>query len=215
MIVCIEDNKDIREMLEYSLKTIGWQVTGFEKSIDFFNSNIKPELILLDIMLGDENGETVLKKIRQQSNVPVIMLTAKTSELDKVNFLNLGADDYITKPFGIMELNARINALLRRTKKTEKGILTFNEFKIDEKNYTVTKNNQEINLTKKEFLMFVHLVTNKNIVITRENLLQIAWGYEYIGESRSLDVHMASLRTKLGIDNIKTIRGIGYKLEDK
>lgn len=217
MIVCIEDDKNIRDMLDYGLSSLGLNVKTFEKGKDFFESNIKPNLILLDLMLPGENGDDILKKIRKNSNVPVIVITAKNSEIDKIKLFNLGADDYIVKPFSIMELNARINAILRRYNITNKSedILEFLDFKVYKELYTIKRNNEEIILTKKEFLILVYLLENKNITIKREKLLDIVWGIDYIGESRTLDVHIASLRSKLRIDCIKTIRGIGYKFEVK
>lgn len=217
MIVCIEDDKNIREMIEYGLSSLGLVIKTFEKGSDYFESNIKPNLVLLDLMLPEENGEDILKKIRKTSNIPVIVITAKNSELDKIKLFNLGADDYVVKPFSIMELNARINAILRRTNFQNKNedVLNFLDFTVYKDLYTVKKNDEEIILTKKEFLILVYLLENKNIIIKREKLLDIVWGLDYIGESRTLDVHIASLRSKLGIDCIKTIRGIGYKFEVK
>lgn len=216
MIVCIEDDKNIREMLEYSLKTLGWEVVTYEDATTFFNSNIRPQIILLDLVLPDLNGKKVLKRIRENSDVPVIIITANNYEIEKIRLLDLGADDFVSKPFSVMELNARINAVLRRYKTSEKkDSLCFLDITLYKESYMALKNGIDLNLTKKEFLVLWYLLENKNRIIKREKLLDIAWGAEYIGESRTLDVHIASLRAKLENECIKTIRGIGYKLEVK
>lgn len=216
MIVCIEDDKNIREMLEYSLETLGWEVVTYEDATSFFNSNVSPQIILLDLILPDLNGKKVLKRIRENSDVPVIIITANNYEIEKIRLLDLGADDFVSKPFSVMELNARINAVLRRYKTSEKkDNLCFLDITLYKESYMALKNGIDLNLTKKEFLILWYLLENKNRIIKREKLLDIAWGSEYIGESRTLDVHIASLRAKLENECIKTIRGIGYKLEVK
>lgn len=215
MIVSIEDDKNIRELIEYSLEKLGFKCIGFEKGEDFFEKieNFDDiSLVLLDVMLPKEDGFSILKKIRNKYSIPVIMLTAKSDELEKVKALNMGADDYITKPFGIMELIARINAVLRRYEKNKNKVYQLEDIYIDFEKYIIKQDEEDIVLTKKELLLLNYLMENKNMVVKREKLLDIVWGYEYIGESRTLDVHVANIRSKIPkiAKYIKTIRGIGY-----
>lgn len=214
-IAIIEDEEDIRKLIEYALSTQGFEVSTFEKGPDFFKTEILPDIILLDIMLPGMSGQEILKKIRENrkfDNTLVIMLTAKSAEMDVVSCLEAGADDYIKKPFGVMELISRVKAHIRRLGREAEEIEVRN-IKIDTKRRTVKKNGEEINLTYKEFELLKYLAENKSIVLTRENIIEKIWGFDYIGETRTVDMHIASLRQKIGEDYIATIRGVGYKME--
>lgn len=227
-IYCVEDDETIQEMLIYALQTSDFEAEGFESAKNFYQKieeNI-PDLILLDIMLPDEDGFSILKKLKENprtKKIPVILLTAKSSEYDKVMGLDIGADDYVTKPFGVLELLSRIKAVLRRSSKEEQRSQDFGETMIvgnitlDNKKRTVLIDNIPIFLTYKEFELLKFMMKNKGIVLTREQLLNRIWGYDYEGESRTVDVHMASLRQKLGNSNIllKTVRGVGYQMRDE
>lgn len=227
MIYIVEDDIDIRELESYALKNCGYQVCAFGESTDFYKAcdNEIPKLVILDIMLPNEDGLSILKKIRENSNmknVPVIMVTAKTSELDKVKGLDMGADDYIPKPFGVMELVSRVRALLRRCERLEtpqpksNHILQYREIEIDDHKHKVTVDNEECPLTFKEYELLKYLIINKDIVVTRETLLENVWGFDYTGESRTVDAHIKTLRQKLGDSGryIKTVRYVGYKMEE-
>lgn len=220
MIYCVEDDKNIRELIVYTLKSNGYTAKGFETGTEMLK-NLKDdscELILLDIMLPDEDGLSILKKIRQSKEtkeIPVILLTAKSSELDKVMGLDQGADDYITKPFSVLELMSRIKALLRRFKtKDDEEIYEFKDILIDVTRHEVRISGEKVNLTFKEFELLLYLVKNKEIVLTRENIVNEVWGFDFEGESRTVDVHIASLRQKLKdkANYIQTVRNIGYKV---
>ena len=219
-IFCVEDDENIRELIEYTLSNVGYDVKGFCSANEFYEEikTVSPTLILLDIMLPDSDGLTILSNIRQNESlrdIPVIMLTAKSGQMDKIKGLNLGADDYITKPFDIMELMARINAVIRRIPKKEKsGKYTFKEITIDTNSRKVTANGKEITLTYKEFELLSALVINKGIVLSRESLMLKVWDTDFEGESRTVDVHIRSLRQKLGEygEYICTIRNVGYKV---
>ncbi len=222
MIYIVEDDNSIRELLEYSLNNSGFEAEGFETPTRFHAAmrEKKPELILLDIMLPEEDGLHILRGLRADSStadIPVIMLTAKTGEYDKVIGLDSGADDYVTKPFSIMELISRIKAVLRRSEKKEQDILSAGGISLDRKRHTVTADGAEVVLTYKEFELLSLLMQNRNIVLERDRLLNEIWGYDFDGETRTIDVHIRTLRSKLGDAGacIKTVRGIGYKLEDK
>lgn len=220
-IFIVEDDENIRELVIYALKSSGFEALGFENGNDFFqylkNNNL-PTLVLLDIMLPGEDGLSILKKIRQSNNtVPVIMLTAKGSEFDKVTGLDAGADDYITKPFGILELISRINAVLRRTGDSsvkDKNKLSYKNISLDNEKHIVTVNNEKVPLTLKEYDLLQYLLINTDIVISRDRILDEVWGYNFEGESRTVDMHIKTLRQKLkdAGENIKTIRGVGYKI---
>lgn len=222
MIYCVEDDLNIQELIVYTLNSTGFEAKGFSdaKSLYPAISEEKPELVLLDIMLPDENGLSILKQLKSSittKNIPVILLTAKTSEYDKVQGLDLGADDYVAKPFGVMELIARIKAVLRRTEKTDDTkCLTFKSLTVDTQRHLVTVNDNKIALTLKEFELLRKLLENKSIVLTREQLLEEIWGYDYYGETRTVDVHIRTLRSKLleASDYIETIRGVGYRMVD-
>ena len=221
MIYCVEDNTEIRELVVYTLQMTGFTARGFVDGKDFFAA-IKeelPELVLLDIMLPGEDGLQILKKLRASEvtrAIPVIMLTAKTTEYDKVIGLDSGADDYLTKPFGMMELIARIKAVLRRASVAEESDeITIGPLVINRDEHRVLNNGVEVALTPKEFSLLLYLVENRGIVLTREKLLSEVWGFDYYGETRTVDAHIRSLRMKLGEagDLIETVRGIGYRIE--
>lgn len=224
MIYYVEDDDNIRELVVYTLKHSGFESKGFSSGKDFISicENEIPELILLDIMLPEIDGLTILKQIKSSTllkNIPVIMVTAKTGELNTVIGLDSGADDYIQKPFSMLELVSRIKAVLRRTKDIEPKNFTkeFGKFFIDENKHLVQFENKDIDLTNKEFELLLYLVRNEDIVITRERLLEEVWGYSFSGDTRTIDVHVKSLRQKLmGAEEfIQTVRGVGYKFSYK
>ena len=224
MIYYVEDDDNIREVVVYTLKHSGFESKGFSSGKDFISicENEIPELILLDIMLPEIDGLTILKQIKSSTllkNIPVIMVTAKTGELNTVIGLDSGADDYIQKPFSMLELVSRIKAVLRRTKDIEPKNFTkeFGNFFIDENKHLVQIDNKDIDLTNKEFELLLYLVRNEDIVITRERLLEEVWGYSFSGDTRTIDVHVKSLRQKLmGAEEfIQTVRGVGYKFSYK
>ena len=218
-IYIVEDDEDIRQIVEYALTTAGFEVTGFENGESFFAAikSAIPCLILLDIMLPGDDGLFILKKLRSSvttKKTPIILLTAKSSELDKVKGLDFGADDYITKPFGIMELISRINAVLRRSGVDNKDVnLEYGGISIDNTRRTVTVNGEPITVTFKEYELLYYLMLNKGLALDRNKILEMVWGYDFEGESRTLDMHIRALRQKLGMAafNIKTIRNVGYK----
>ena len=219
MIYYVEDDANIRELVVYTLNQTGLSAKGFPDATAFFTASAeeKPSLVLLDIMLPGEDGLSVLKKIRANAGtttIPIMMITAKTTEYDKVSGLDLGADDYITKPFGMAELVARVKALLRRSGlKTSAERLTHGELVVDIARHTVTVSDQVINLTYKEFSLLAWLMENMGRAYTREQLLETVWGYDYEGGTRTVDVHVQTLRTKLGESGkyIETVRGVGYR----
>ena len=222
MIYCIEDDSNIRELVVYTLETTGYIAQGFEDGTSFFKtlSVALPDLILLDIMLPGEDGLEILHKLKSMNktkHIPVIMMTAKGSEYDKVVGLDSGADDYVTKPFGMMELISRIKAVLRRTSenKTSK-VIEYGALNICMDKHIVKVNNQVVLLTLKEFELLRRLAERPGMVVTRDILLSEVWGYDFDGETRTIDVHIRTLRQKLGdVGNlIITVRGIGYKLGD-
>lgn len=221
MIYCVEDDDDIRELMLYTLRTAGFEAKGFPSSTPFWGSiqQALPSLILLDIMLPEDDGLTILKELRNKrttKEIPVIMTTAKGTEFDKVKGLDLGADDYLVKPFGMMEMISRIKAVLRRTSSHNKEHkLTIANLSLDSSNYTVKKDGQKIDLTLKEFDLLSLFMLNPNRVFTRQELLDKVWGEQFIGETRTVDVHIGTLRMKLGDAShfIKTVRGVGYCLE--
>lgn len=220
MIYIVEDDVDIRELESYALKNSGYEVMAFGESSEFYNAcgQNKPDLVLLDIMLPNEDGLSILKKIRadeEMQNVPVMMVTAKTSEIDKVKGLDMGADDYISKPFGVMELVSRVKALLRRCERKENPtVLEYNGIKVDDFKHKVSVKGEPCVLTYKEYELLKYLIANKDIVLTREKLLEKVWGYDFGGESRTVDAHIKTLRQKLGDSGsmIKTVRHVGYKV---
>lgn len=220
MVYILEDDDNIRKLINYSLKSQGFEVQDFALPSAFWAAlqTKNPDLLLLDIMLPEEDGISILKKLRSNpktSTIPVIMLTAKDSEYDVVTGLDSGADDYVTKPFGMMALVSRIKAVLRRYEKSDshKELLEAGGIKIDENQHTVFAGNQQLFLTVKEFDLLVLLIKNRGNVLTREQLLESVWGLSSEIESRTVDVHIRTLRAKLGEyeKNIETIRGVGYK----
>lgn len=220
LIYIVEDDSSIRELEKYALLNSGFTVEGFDNSKELYNvlgTNL-PVLIILDIMLPGEDGLNILKKIRQTPNykyIPVIMVTAKTSEIDAVKGLDMGADDYITKPFGVMELISRIKAVLRRTQTQKVNTVSLDEITIDEERHIVYINGEQVELTYKEYEILKLLIINKGIVLTRDRLMENIWGYDFEQGNRTVDVHIQSLRKKLGPsgDHIKTIRHVGYKID--
>lgn len=221
MIYLLEDDESIRKFVVYALGQTGLEAVGFEKPSDLYLALEKsvPQLILLDVMLPEEDGISVLKKLRRDietEKIPIIMLTAKSSEYDKVTGLDSGADDYITKPFGTMELISRIKAVLRRTSGNKSAELLIGDIVMDTEKHTVTADGQNVALTLKEYSILMLLAENKGKVFTRDSLLSKIWGYDYDGENRTVDVHIKSLRTKLGKsgDKIETVRGVGYKISE-
>jgi two-component system alkaline phosphatase synthesis response regulator PhoP len=217
-IYAVEDDEGIIELLSCALSSAGMDFYGFESYRSFYEAlkKEKPDLILLDIMLPELDGISILKSLKQSSeyaNIPVIMLTAKAKENDKVIGLDLGAEDYISKPFGVFEFIARIKTALRRKTNSEPScqIIAFNGIILDIDKHLITVHNNKIELTYKEFELLKYFMQNKGIVLTREKLLDKVWGYDYIGETRTVDMHIKSLRQKLDIDVIETIRGVGYK----
>lgn len=219
MIYCVEDDNAIRDLMLYTLGASGFQAKGFPDSTFFWQAMTeeKPELILLDIMLPGEDGITVLKRLRAASataNIPVIMATAKGSEFDKVIGLDTGADDYLVKPFGMMEMIARIKAVMRRTAPKTDQVLTCGDIVLDETRHIVTVDGKQVVLTLKEYELLKLLMENAGQVFTRDILLSRIWGQDYLGETRTVDVHIGTLRTKLakGGEKIETVRGVGYKM---
>ncbi|MBQ6942796.1 MAG: response regulator transcription factor [Ruminococcus sp.] len=221
MIYMLEDDGGIREFVLYALNNSGFEAVGFELPSEFFSAlseNI-PDLLLLDVMLPEEDGISILKKLRNSpktEKLPVILLTAKGTEFDKVNGLDSGADDYISKPFGTMELISRIKALLRRAGNTPavSDKISIGGLSIKPNMHEVTAQGTKIPLTLKEYDLLCLLMKNRGKVFTRDELLNRIWGYEFAGESRTVDVHIRSLRSKLGScgELIETIRGVGYKI---
>ncbi len=220
MIYILEDDDNIRKLINYSLTSQDFEVKDFSLPSDFWSAleDRQPQLLLLDIMLPQEDGISILKKLRSNpktSGIPVIMLTAKDSEYDIVTGLDAGADDYVTKPFGMMALVSRIKAVLRRYEKnnSQKELLQSGSLKIDENQHTVFNDNQQLFLTVKEFDLLVLLLKNRGNVLSRQQLLEHIWDISADVESRTVDVHIRTLRQKLGDagNSIETIRGVGYK----
>ncbi len=223
MIFCVEDDNSIRDLMIYTLNSAGFQAKGFAEGESFFQAlqEQKPDLIMLDVMLPGDDGITILKKLKAQSNtahIPVIMATAKGTEFDKVIGLDTGADDYLTKPFGMMEMIARIKAVLRRSMpKEELNVLLAGKLELNLNEHTVTVSGKRVQLTLKEFEMLRLFMEHIGRVYTRDQLLSKIWGADYIGETRTVDVHIGTLRTKLEDcgDYIQTVRGVGYRMEVK
>ena len=222
MIYCVEDESAIRDLMVYTLKVSGFEAQGFEDGVEFWTAMKaqKPELIILDVMLPGEDGLTILKRLRSSpvtADIPVIMATAKGSEYDKVIGLDGGADDYLAKPFGMMEMVSRIKAVLRRTAPKQAKVISYGGITLDEGKHTVTVNKTPVSLTLKEYEILKLLIDNPGQVFTREILLSDIWGIDFTGETRTVDVHIGTLRTKLAEagDLIETVRGVGYKMEEK
>lgn len=223
-IMIVEDDNNINELIEYALSSNGFEVFKYTDGSNLINNitTNKPDLLILDIMLPGKDGISLLKEIRANSGISdlyIIMLTAKSTEIDKIKGFDLGADDYITKPFSIMELVARVKSIIRRSNTIVKksNIIEFKQLCIYPQNRRVTIQDEEINLTFKEFELLLYLVENEDIVLSREQILCKVWNYEFQGESRTLDIHVTSLRKKLLSygDIIKTIRNIGYVIRFK
>ena len=220
MIYCVEDDDNIRELVIYTLETTGLKARGFAEGSAFMETLAfdTPELILLDIMLPGDDGLELLKKLKSSpktKGIPVIMVTAKGTEYDKVVGLDSGADDYVTKPFGMMELVSRIKAVLRRSGKVEDRIdMETAGVHVDVRKHEVTVDGRVVSLTLKEFELLEKLMRNKGIVLTRDQLLTEIWGYDFDGETRTVDVHIRTLRQKLGDKGeiIQTVRGVGYRV---
>lgn len=223
MIYVLEDDNSIREFVVYTLCHMNLMAKGFERPSLFWQAveEEKPELILLDIMLPEEDGLSILARLRSNDatrSIPIIMLTAKDSEYDKVLGLDTGADDYVAKPFGMMELVARIKALLRRSDRAvEEQVYAAGKVKVYPGRHQVRVDGQVVNLTLKEYELLMMLLENKGMVFTRDQLLNKIWGYEFDGESRTVDVHVRTLRQKLGDGGscIETVRGVGYRIGDE
>lgn len=222
MIYLVEDDSSIRELVIYTLHSTGFEAEGFGCGADFWKGMEAetPELVLLDIMLPDEDGLEILRKLRADSGterLPVMMLTAKGAEYDKVIGLDSGADDYLPKPFGMMELVSRVKALLRRSAPQKKAVTyQVGPVAVDVSKHEVKVAGQEVTLTYKEFELLCYLMEHEGIVMTRDQILSNIWGYDFDGETRTVDVHIRTLRQKLGLGGnyIETIRGVGYKMEE-
>lgn len=220
----VEDDEDIREIIAYALSSADYETKSFDSGGALFDaleskSQPQPDLVILDIMMPGDDGITILKKLRQSQqyqDLPIMMLTAKSSEHDKVKGLDLGADDYLTKPFGVMELISRIKALLRRSgvAANETQELNYQEIKMNHAHRAVFVDSTAVTLTFKEYELLHYLLMNKSIVVTRDRILDAVWGYDYEGESRTLDMHIKRLRQKLGDAgrHIVTVRNVGYKM---
>lgn len=222
MIYIVEDDPDIRELERYALMSSGFEVTACASGAEFFEKVRKdvPRLVMLDIMLPGEDGLEILSRIRSDGNmasVPVIMVTAKTSEIDKVRGLDQGADDYIAKPFGVMEMVSRVKALLRRSsaREQEHDRLIVGGIVVDCDKRTATCNGQPLDLTFKEYELLYALMSNRGVAQSREKLISTVWGYDFAGETRTVDMHIKTLRQKLGEDGrrITTVRNVGYRMD--
>lgn len=220
LIYIVEDDVNIREIETIALRNSGHQVQAFENGKEFYRKLDErvPELVLLDVMLPDESGYDIVKKIRKTpntKNLPVIMVTAKTQEIDMIKGLDDGADDYIKKPFSVMELISRVKALLRRTSTEDTKLLVLDELRIDHERHIVYIGENAIELTFKEYELLRLLVSNAGVVMTRENIMIHVWGTDFEGESRTVDMHIKTLRQKLGDmgARIKTVRNVGYVIE--
>ena len=221
LIYIVEDDMNIREIETFSLKNSGYTIEDFECAKDFWNRVYEkvPNLIVLDVMLPDEDGLTIVDKLRKKAEtrrVPVIMVTAKTSEMDRVKALDIGADDYLVKPFGVMELISRVKALLRRSMDLdEERVIVIGDIKLDDEKRRVYVGETKVELTYKEFELLKLLMHNAGIVLQRDDIMVKIWGIDYEGESRTLDMHIKTLRKKLGEagNRIKTVRNVGYRFE--
>ena len=220
LIYIVEDDEGIREIESFTLKNAGHQILGFSCASEFYKKidEVTPDLILLDVMLPDENGNEIVKKLRQRSDtkkVPVMMVTAKTTELDLIKGLDSGADDYIKKPFSVMELISRVKALLRRTAPEVIKQLEIDDLLLNDEKREVSINGEHVELTYKEYELLRYMMRNRNIVLSRDQIMENIWGTDYIGESRTLDMHIKTLRHKLGDygNRIRTVRNVGYVIE--
>ena len=220
LIYIVEDDESIREIETIALKNSNYIVSAFENAKEFYKKldELVPDLILLDVMLPDESGYDIVRKLRKRpatQDIPIIMVTAKTTEMDMIKGLDGGADDYIKKPFSIMELITRVKALLRRTAKEEPKLLKLDDLVIDHERHVVTVNNETVDLTYKEYELLRLLMGSQGIVMTREVIMRSVWDTDFEGETRTLDMHIKTLRHKLGDygSRIKTVRNVGYVIE--
>lgn len=227
-VYVVEDDESIRTMVTYALNGNGYAAQGFCDSKTFFAQLDKqlPDLVLLDIMLPGEDGLSILKRLRNAARtemLPVIMLTAKSAEIDKVRGLDLGADDYVAKPFGILELLSRVRAVARRTIEprqtdaSDEGVYTYHNIRINEPSHIVEVDGEEVSLTRKEFKLLCDLMRNQGRVLTRDQIMEQVWGFDYGGATRTVDIHINTLRKKLNDDGsmIQTVRGVGYKIDKR
>lgn len=221
LIYIVEDDESIREIETIALKNSGHMIVSFSNAMDFYKKikEMIPELILLDVMLPDENGNEIVKKLRsnpETKKIPIIMVTAKTTEMDMIKGLDNGADDYIKKPFSIMELITRVKALLRRTASDGTAIYEMGDIVIDHERHVVKVNGELVELTFKEYELLRCLIVNKNVVLSREVLMLNVWGTDFAGETRTVDMHIKTLRQKLGEagEMIRTVRSVGYVIEE-
>lgn len=222
MIYCVEDDSSIRNLMIYTLNASGFEAAGFSDGESFFEAleKEKPQLVLLDVMLPGQDGLEILKILRSHpatADIPVIMATAKSTEFDKVIGLDMGADDYLSKPFGMMEMVSRIKAVLRRSAPRAMPVLAMGELTLDQNSHTVTVAGESVQLTLKEYQILKLFMENPGKVFSRDQLLSLIWDTEYVGETRTVDVHIGTLRTKLAAcgEYIQTVRGVGYRMEAK
>lgn len=220
LIYIVEDDESIREIETIALKNSNYIVSAFENAKEFYKKldELVPDLILLDVMLPDESGYDIVRKLRKRpatQDIPIIMVTAKTTEMDMIKGLDGGADDYIKKPLSIMELITRVKALLRRTAKEEPKLLKLDDLVIDHERHVVTVNNEPVDLTYKEYELLRLLMGSQGIVMTREVIMRSVWDTDFEGETRTVDMHIKTLRHKLGDygSRIKTVRNVGYVIE--
>ena len=220
LIYIVEDDESIREIESIALKNSNYIVSAFENAKEFYKKldELVPDLILLDVMLPDESGYDIVRKLRKRpatQDIPIIMVTAKTTEMDMIKGFDGGADDYIKKPFSIMELITRVKALLRRTAKEEPKLLKLDDLVIDHERHVVTVNNEPVDLTNKEYELLRLLMGSQGIVMTREVIMRSVWDTDFEGETRTVDMHIKTLRHKLGDygSRIKTVRNVGYVIE--
>ena len=220
LIYIVEDDESIREIESIALKNSNYIVSAFENAKEFYKKldELVPDLILLDVMLPDESGYDIVRKLRKRpatQDIPIIMVTAKTTEMDMIKGFDGGADDYIKKPFSIMELITRVKALLRRTAKEEPKLLKLDDLVIDHERHVVTVNNEPVDLTYKEYELLRLLLGSQGIVMTREVIMRSVWDTDFEGETRTVDMHIKTLRHKLGDygSRIKTVRNVGYVIE--
>lgn len=220
LIYIVEDDESIREIESIALKNSNYIVSAFENAKEFYKKldELVPDLILLDVMLPDESGYDIVRKLRKRpatQDIPIIMVTAKTTEMDMIKGFDGGADDYIKKPFSIMEIITRVKALLRRTAKEEPKLLKLDDLVIDHERHVVTVNNEPVDLTYKEYELLRLLMGSQGIVMTREVIMRSVWDTDFEGETRTVDMHIKTLRHKLGDygSRIKTVRNVGYVIE--
>lgn len=224
VIYIVEDDMNIREIETYALKNSGFEVEGFETGLELYEQ-LKtriPDLIILDIMLPQEDGLTILSTLRakkETSHIPIMMITAKSTEIDKVKGLDGGADDYLGKPFGVMEFVSRVKALLRRanTRQEKKQEYCIGNLLLDDEKHQVMIHGIEVSLTFKEYELLKYLISNEGIVLSRDKIMERVWGFDFEGESRTVDMHIKTLRQKLKEEGslIKTVRNVGYKIENE